>query len=85
MLNLNPKFLEWMGKNRLMAVIIILTTGNVYQYLDYKNYESQIRKESQEIYSKAIEYERKRSEKLELLLTKLLNKKVKNDEVSSYD
>lgn len=85
MLNINPKLLEWIGRNRVMAIMLTLVAGNVYQYIDYKNYESQIRKESQEQYNKAIEYERKRSEKLELLLTKLLNKKVKNDEVSSHD
>lgn len=85
MFNINPKLLEWIGKNRVMAIMLILVAGNVYQYIDYKNYEGQIRKESQEIYNKSIEYERKRSEKLELLLTKLLNKKVKNDEVSSNE
>lgn len=85
MFNVNPKLLDWVAKNRLIALVLLLMAGNVYQYLDYKKYESQIRKESQEMYSKAIEYERKRSEKLELLLTKLLNKKAKNDEISSYD
>jgi hypothetical protein len=83
--NLNTSILEWIAKNRMVAIIIILLAGNVYQYIDYRKYEELIRKETHEFYIKSVEYERDRSQKLESLLTKLLNKKIKSDETSDSE
>lgn len=75
---LDSKFLAWVSKNRATFMLMVLLGGNIYQYIEARdtksNYEAQI-KELQdklgEMGKENIEYERKRSEELQLLLSNL--------------
>lgn len=76
MLNiLDTKLLLFISKNRLTFVLVVLLVGNIYQYLQRNQAvtesNAQIKELNQKIQDRdkqSIEYERQRSEKLELLL-----------------
>ncbi len=63
------KLLAWISKNRLTFLLVVLLIGNVYQYVDranlQSNYDTYIRQQN--------EYWKERAEKLEFLYNTLIN------------
>jgi hypothetical protein len=79
MLNVLDKgFVSWVAKNKMTFLMLILITGNVYQYVEKINSDNKFIDEQrrlnqviQDMEQKSVEYERGRSEKLEYLLNNL--------------
>lgn len=75
---LNSQFLGWISKNRATFMLVVLLSGNIYQYLDAKSAQDtcevkmkDMGQKLEELNKENIEYERKRSEELQLLLSNL--------------
>lgn len=75
---LNEKFLTWVSKNRGTFLLAVLLTAVAYQYMDNKKsagqYEETIKglnDKIQQMSKESLEYERNRSERLEILLNSL--------------
>lgn len=84
---LNEKLLLWISKNRITFIIILLSLGNIYQFI-YNNQErKELRQELREVHEKlensnktSLSYERDRSNTLEKLLQDMLRMYSKVDE-----
>lgn len=86
----NEKVLQWINKNKITFIIIILTLGNVYQYLDAQKERIAYREEIKEERTKldnatknSLEFERNRSHTLEQLLNDILRMYSKTDKKDS--
>jgi len=82
----NEKVLQWINKNKITFIIIILTLGNIYQYLNSQEeralYRQEIKEERLKLDNSAkssLEYERNRSHTLEQLLNDILRMYSKTD------
>jgi hypothetical protein len=65
---LDEKNWEWVSKNKFTFLLIVLIAANAYQYLAREKYE----KNSEQIMTEALNYERGMSGKLENLLEELV-------------
>lgn len=77
---LTQEFLTWISRNRITFIIVILTAGNVYQYMDRSAIEQQSNADKKALNDQilklnmdALDYEHRRSEKLEFLIRSLPN------------
>ena len=78
---ITQEFLAWISRNRVTFIIVVLLAGNVYQYMDRSAIETQsnadkkaLNEQIQKLQMDAIDFERRRSEKLEYLINALPNK-----------
>jgi len=79
MINLfDTQLLRFISKNMTTFAIVVLLTGNIYQYIQKDQLASQDDADKKELNQKlqdkdkeSLEYERQRSEKLEFLLSNL--------------
>jgi hypothetical protein len=88
---LNEKSMIWISKNRSTFILVVLLSGNMYQYLDRKaiQRDSDLEKKNlnekiQQISKETMEYERVRSEKLEYLLNNLPKTSINEDAESHH-
>lgn len=77
---LSQEFLAWISRNRITFIIVALMAGNVYQYMDRSAIESQANSDKKVLNEQllksvndAMDYERRRSDKLEFLIRSLPN------------
>lgn len=77
---LTQEFLAWVSRNKVTFIIVVLIAGNVYQYMDRSAIEVQasadkkaLNEQILKLSNDAIDYERRRSDKLEFLIRSLPN------------
>jgi DNA primase large subunit len=75
---LNQEFLTWISKNKVTFMLVILIAGNIYQYMDRTSVitrceaeKKALNEQIQKLSNESIDYERRRSEKLEFLIQAL--------------
>lgn len=75
---LTQEFLAWISRNRITFIIVVLLAGNVYQYMDRSAIEQQANADKKALNDQilklnmdALDYEHRRSEKLEFLIRSL--------------
>jgi len=88
----NEKVLEWINKHKITFIIIILTLGNIYQYISADKERSSLREEIKQERLKldtanknSLEFERSRSHTLEQLLNDILRMYSKTDNKNTKD
>lgn len=79
---MNRTYLTWVSKNKNTFMMVALLIGNVYQYMDRKVLEEEYKTdqklrqgEIEKTTKEAIDYERQRSERYEILLNNLSKSK----------
>jgi hypothetical protein len=92
---LNHEFLAWISKNKFTFILVVSMAGNVYQYMDKSTFSAQcdidkkvLNEQIQKLSAEEIDYERRRSEKLEFLiqaLPKVTNNANANTHATSND
>lgn len=77
---LTQEFLAWISRNRITFIIVVLLAANVYQYMDRAAIEVQsnadkkaLNEQILKLSNDAVDYERRRSDKLEFLIRSLPN------------
>lgn len=88
----NEKVLQWINKYKITFIIIILTLGNIYQYMygvqERNLYREDIKEEriKNDLNNKnSLEFERNRSHTLEQLLNDILRMYSKTDNKNNND
>lgn len=85
MMPINPAdkgLMTWIGKNKYTFLLVVLLLGNIYQYIEGRKLEVRCMEDTmklnetiKKIGESALEYERRRSEKLEYIVNNLSNEK----------
>lgn len=88
----NEKILQWINKNKLTFIIIILVLGNAYQYTNgvkerhlFREDLKEERLRSDNANKNSLEFERNRSSSLEQLLSDILKMYSKIDRYNKTD